>query len=201
VPSFRGTIVGAGVDRVFDEQAPVTVQLDPRGGPVTIQTSGTGSIYAVLTAEGFAAHSRPEIVDRGLSVRRRWLDHQDQPVDPVALRVGDLVAVEVELATTGSEIGNVAIVDLLPGGLEIEHPRLATSAGAGRTAVAKADRAEFLDDRVVLFASAGPRLRTFKYALRVTTAGSFHAPLIQASCMYEPAISSVHGGGRVEIAP
>ena len=64
----------------------------------------------------------------------------------------------------------------------------------------KPDRVEFRDDRVVIFCSADSSVRTYRYALRAVTAGSFVWPAIQASCMYDAAFASVHGGGRVEVA-
>ena len=57
---------------------------------------------------------------------------------------------------------------------------------------------EFLDDRVVLFCSVGEKESMFRYALRVTTAGQFALPPIQASCMYDPAAASLGEGGRVK---
>jgi hypothetical protein len=62
------------------------------------------------------------------------------------------------------------------------------------------DRVEFLDDRVVLFCAAGSRPQTFSYALRVTAAGEFILPPIQASCMYDPAVACLGAEGRVKTA-
>jgi hypothetical protein len=62
------------------------------------------------------------------------------------------------------------------------------------------DRVEFLDDRVVLFCSAGPKAQTFSYALRVTAAGEFVLPPIQASCMYDPAVACLGAEGKVKTA-
>ena len=87
----------------------------------------------------------------------------------------------------------------------MENPRLITSAanaaggGPSREAADAADRTEFLDDRVVLFTPAGRTGRTFRYALRVTTAGAFQLPPMQASCMYDPSFACVSGGGQVQV--
>jgi hypothetical protein len=98
-------------------------------------------------------------------------------------------------------IGNVAIVDALPGGFEVENPRLATSAAAAIPGTAReAGRVEFLDDRVVIFADVGSRPLSFSYALRVVASGRFALPPVQASCMYDPALASIHGAARVEVA-
>src|SRR5262249_42173953 len=123
--------------------------------------------------------------------------------DPMKLHVGDLVLVETTLSMPSMDheasVDNIAIVDALPGGLEVENPRLMTSEKGG-TQVAEAERVEFRDDRVVIFTSSERRKRTFRYALRAVTAGSFELPPIEASCMYDAGYASLHGGGHVEIA-
>jgi hypothetical protein len=42
--------------------------------------------------------------------------------------------------------------------------------------------------------------QTYVYHLRVITAGLFEQPPIQASCMYDPEIASINGGGAVEVS-
>ena len=110
---------------------------------------------------------------------------------------------EIELSTPENQtIHNIAIVDALPGGMEVENPRLVTSAGIiNRRAGTQPDHVEFLDDRIVLFSSANTKIKVFRYALRVTTVGQFTVPAIQASCMYDPAIASLGAEGKVIIKP
>lgn len=121
-------------------------------------------------------------------------------MDANNLAVGDLVQVEITVRTTGPTVHNIAIVDALAGGMEVENPRLATSAAqTGESEGDLPDHVEFLDDRVVLFCSAGPEPRTFKYALRVITAGEFAQPPIQASCMYDESVACLGKAGRVTV--
>jgi uncharacterized protein YfaS (alpha-2-macroglobulin family) len=65
--------------------------------------------------------------DDGLTVRRRFLTRDGGPVDPAAVPHGSLVVVELELRAT-RPVENVAVSDLLPAGLEIQNPRIATRA-------------------------------------------------------------------------
>ena len=115
--------------------------------------------------------------------------------------MGDLVHVEVTLKRpAGDEVHNVAVVDALPAGMEVENPRLATSAaGHDRDESDRPDRVEFLDDRVVLFSSAGTKTRRFRYAVRCTTAGEFTVPPIQASCMYDDAVASMGASSTIRV--
>ena len=166
---------------------------------------GTGMVYAVVTREGLAAEGVVKPYDRELTVRRQWVDAAGKSVDPNALRVGDLVYVVVTLDRPGgADLHNIAIVDALPGAMEVENPALATSSSVARRGEDDGtsdtpDHVEFLDDRVVIFCSVTEkRSAKFRYALRVTTAGQFALPPIQASCMYDPAAASMGEGGRVK---
>ena len=113
--------------------------------------------------------------------------------------MGDLVRVKATISTPGPVVHNIALVDALPGGMEVENPRLATSAESHYSQSNRPDHVEFLDDRVVLFCTASKDKRTFEYALRVTTAGEFAVPPVQASCMYDPAVASLGPEGQLTI--
>jgi len=173
------------------------------GGDVVIDCIGQGAAHLLLRTEGLAEKADGADHDRGLTARKTWLDADGRPVDPRKLSVGDLVRVEVTLAAPAAEqgktIGNIVMVDALPGGCEIENPRLATSAARGRAKLGEADRVEFLDDRVLLFTSVGREKLTFSWFLRVVSAGDFTIPPVQASCMYLPELSSISGEGAMEV--
>ncbi|MEZ6013480.1 MAG: MG2 domain-containing protein [Planctomycetota bacterium] len=175
--------------------------------PVRIETQGEGLAWVTATVEGRRAAGAPG-VDHGLSVRRRWLDETGNEVDPAHIELGALVTVEVTAqCVADATVEDVAIVDALPGGFEVENPRLAntvledaewrlrqTDAGAVKPLPAlEPDRVEFLDDRVVLFADVGPRLEVVRYHLRAVALGSFERAPIQAEAMYDPERSSVGG--------
>ena len=180
----------------FDHTAAVSCEVGQVSGPVEISSAGTGRIYVAVRSEGLAKEGVVEPYDREMTVRRRWTDGQGKPVDPEKLRVGDLVQVAVSVRSP-REVHNIAVVDALPGGMEVENPRLATSARTGQAAAATPDHVEFLDDRVVLFCSAGTEEKVFRYSLRVISAGEFQLPPVQASCMYDAGVASLGEAGRV----
>lgn len=200
--AFRGTLRGGlGEPRPFDHRSKLSVECrDDR--PIEIESSGQGDIYVSATTQGLLRQRGAIDYDHRLRVSRRWIDRQGRAINPARLRVGDLVLVETALELIARDeaqsVDNVAVVDALPGGMEVENPRLATSAQPQDDD--EPDRVEFRDDRVVLFASASREKSVFRYALRAVTAGSFDLPPIQASCMYDSGFASVHAGGRVEIA-
>ncbi len=200
--TFTGSLVGPGEPINFNHEAGLlqTWTGAEAAAPRRLATSGQGPVYVAVTDEGYPADGEVRPYDRGLRVRREWRDRMGGAVDPAKLRVGDLVEarVTIDLAGTTRSVQNVAIVDALPACVEVENPRLATSSAEARGA--SYDHVEFRDDRVLVFTTVTTQPRTFSCWLRVTSAGAFELPPVQASCMYDPAFASVHGAGRVEVS-
>ena len=205
-PSYSGTVTGAsGTLFPFQHAQPAAFTLANQATPLKLESAGQGQFFVNVTTTGLQkAGAVAATYDRHLEVRRIWSNGEGQPIDPQQIKVGDLVQVAVTIRTLpnaeSSLVRNVAVVDALPGGFEVENPRLSTSAeAADKPETAIADHVEFLDDRVVLFTSSFRKARTFRYALRAVATGKFVSPPIQASCMYSTDYASVHGGGKVEI--
>ncbi len=200
-PEFTGSIqTDKGEPITFDHTSPVGIESDKDMETMEITSTGHGTIYITRTSEGLPKPGVVEPYNHRLSIERRWTDSAGNPIDPNHLTVGDLVQVEITIATAAETVHNIAIVDALPGGMEVENPRLATSADTGEPAGDMPDRVEFLDDRVILFCSAHSKQRVFKYALRAVSAGTFTLPAIQGSCMYEPAYACLGQNGQVTIS-
>ncbi|HAC08370.1 MAG TPA: hypothetical protein DCG14_01810 [Phycisphaerales bacterium] len=107
--------------------------------------------------------------------------------------------VEVEYASTfGRDVPNVAIVEILPGGMEFELPILVTSAaeGGGSDAV---DRSEFRDDRLILFDTVTKKRQIVRYTMRAVVPGSWSVPGASATSMYVDAIEARTRDRKVEI--
>jgi uncharacterized protein YfaS (alpha-2-macroglobulin family) len=204
-PEFNGSIEAPNREPInFDHAKPMSCKLENMTGPVVVSSEGSGAIYVAITSEGLAKKGLVEPYNRRLYVERHWFDRDGNSLEPNSLikgklSVGDLIRVEVTVRGPSGRVHNIAVVDALAGGMEVENPRLATSASSGRINRSRPDHVEFLDDRVVLFCSADSERRIFRYALRVTTAGVFDLPPIQASCMYEPGVACLGEGGRVII--
>ncbi|MCA9000551.1 MAG: hypothetical protein KDB61_01415, partial [Planctomycetes bacterium] len=199
VGEYRGVLVTATGERFeFDSKKPFRHTLkgeELTAGAFTLQVEGDRACKVLVVSEGTALEP-VAAYDRNLKVRRRWLDVSGEPLAPgTELRVGDLIQVELELEAPnlqpGDRLQNIAIVDALPAGLEIENPRLATGTEILGANGNQADRVEFREDRVVIFASAQHQAATFRYAARATLAGSYKVPPVQASSMYDPGFASL----------
>ncbi len=126
-------------------------------------------IIVALLVGGFALLNRPQFipVDADIpvdfpvdtfshrdfeSLLKKYVDQDGNDIDVARLAVGDLIYSQITIQTTGANIHNIAIVDALCAGVEVENPSLATSSQEGLDKSGhKPDRTEFLDDRVLLF--------------------------------------------------
>jgi len=211
-PSYEGALRQAeNVLLTFDHERTATCRTKDWSKPVKLSSAGSGQIFITATHRGLRLESGETDREAGLEVRRKWRTAAGAEIDPAkaSFRVGDLVLVELTIRAPnlamGEKIRNIVIIDALPAAFEVENTRLATSAQlpfGTKMATAQPDRVEFLDDRVLLFAEAGRDQATYCYAMRATTAGDFAVPPVQAMCMYDPALMSLHGGGgRIQVEP
>ncbi len=211
-PSYEGALQqGEKVLLTFDHGRTAVCQTNDWSMPVKLSTAGSGQVFVTATHRWLRAESGGANRDTGLEVRRKWRTVSGAEIDPggASFKVGDLVLVELTLRAPGlgegEKIQNIVIIDALPAAFEVENPRLATSAGLpfGTAApTAQPDRVEYLDDRVLLFTGAARDAAAYCYALRVTTAGDFAVPPVQAMCMYDPSLMSLNGGeNRIKVEP
>jgi hypothetical protein len=192
---------------------------------VTVRLSGTGKAYCYWTREGIPVGQTLPAVDRGIGVRRRYLNRDGEEVPLAMIRQGQLLVVELTVVARDA-IENVVISDLLPAGLEIENPVLQTRArdvpalpapavssglmdlfspddGAAsreRACELHPENVQMRDDRLLVFTdlpSGEPRY--YRYVVRAVTVGTFALPAVSARCMYDPARESRYGAGHVRI--
>lgn len=202
----RGTVVVAGHAIAFDGGDPVHVRIpiDPGDAPSDVDrvvSTGDGPLHVVVTTSGVPTEpGATDAVHRGIEVVRRWLDAAGDPIDPAtAITAGRTVVVEVSYRSKiGGDLPNVAIVDVLPSGFEIELPTLMTAAG-GETALDEVDHAEFRDDRVLVFDTATERPQRFRYVARAVVPGDWTRPGTIAESMYHDAVRSELPLDRVSI--
>jgi hypothetical protein len=199
--SFTGKVTVGGKEvGSFDNRGAEFSNADWGDAKVMIEVSGNGTCYYYWRADGLPTGRQIDEYDRDLIVRRRYLDEEGRPIDYSHFRQGDLVVAEVTVQTTAGDLDNVAIVDLLPAGLEIENPRLQSR----RALSWVEERAgnplymDFRDDRIVFYGNFDQgESYQYYYSLRAVTAGDFVLPPIRAEAMYAPMKSSVASSGRI----
>jgi hypothetical protein len=151
--------------------------------------------WLVIRSEGVRANASYKVGGNGLALTRSYRDLAGQVIDPASggLKLGDLVFVELALSnTSGLDIQNIALVDRLPAGFEIENPRLGRSTRPGWIQEPEQWSTEFInlrDDHLEAFGALAPRTtRKLIYTVRVVTSGTFTIPPADAEAMYDPSL-------------
>ncbi len=166
--------------------------------------SGSGQVWAVISTRGVPQTDAVPLGSQGLDVQRTFVDGQGQALNPERLPLGTPIYVRVDIRNTGkSRQQNLALVDRLPAGWEIENMRLTGAAlppWASELDLWSAEHMNVRDDRVEVFGSlSGSTTRTVVYAVRAVTSGSFTLPAVQAEAMYDPEVWARRAGGTVEV--
>jgi uncharacterized protein YfaS (alpha-2-macroglobulin family) len=185
---FSGTLDGS---RRFDLAAAdlTSVSCEVRGGPV----------FFSWTASGVPLE-RPEEAPGtggGVEIDRTFLDLEGKVVID-RFQLGCPYVVELTVKSP-SALEDVVICDLLPAGLEVENPRLASREKAGGDAL-RPDHMDVRDDRLLLFADIGAaKAAIFRYMVRAVAEGTFVKPPVLAECMYSPEIRGATPAGEITV--
>jgi uncharacterized protein YfaS (alpha-2-macroglobulin family) len=171
-------------------------------GPVAVRNDGPGPLYLWVRHEGVAAEPEASVTN-GVSIRREFLNLGGNPVDESALKRGDLLVVRLTVDPQGNRLDQLVIEDLLPAGLEIENPNLATAQLVSwLKQKEERDRIrDVRDDRMLIFTGDLHEPAAFHYAVRAVTAGTYILPPPVVSGMYEPEIRGVGEGGELVVRP
>ena len=152
-------------------------------------------VFYQLAESGFDKGLPTERIADGMEIFRDLRDAQDQPI--TQLKVGEPVTVHVRIRNLSKEvIENIAVLDLMPGGFEIE----ANSLKPGSGTVAGTDFVEVREDRNVFFCGLRPtEEKTFTYRIKPVAAGTYAIPPVFAEQMYDRSIRARNGGAKITV--
>jgi len=166
----------------------------------------TAGMWLVISSEGVRPGSDYKVGGNGLSVTRTYRDIDGNTVDLAAgkLQLGEVVFVEIEVGnTSGLPIQNIALVDRLPAGFEIENPRLGRTFKADWIVADAQWAIDFLnmrDDRIEAFgALAANTKKKIVYSVRAVTSGKYTVPPVDVEAMYDPTLWARAKGGTAII--
>jgi alpha-2-macroglobulin len=158
------------------------------------------ALFYQLTEAGFdLAPPAAEIKNR-IEVFREFDNEKGERVtySPIESKVD----VKLSLRAIDSPVSNVAIVDMIPAGFEIDI----SPEGLGNRASGPTDattwRPDFVDvreDRVVFYGTVGTDAQTFSYRLKPINRGTFTVPPLYAEGMYDRSAQARSLGGRFQI--
>jgi uncharacterized protein YfaS (alpha-2-macroglobulin family) len=177
--------------------------------------------YYAVNESGFDRTLPAAEITQGIEVFREFLDAGGNPTSRVTVGQEFFVRLRVR-ATKRDRQGQIAVIDLLPGGVEpvlelqaaadtgapADDPALRRQRGAGGAlpigVPGKSDwfpyHIDVRDDRLVLYGDFTKNVGTFVYRVRATNAGVFQTPPAFAEGMYNRSVAALSKAGRLEIA-
>lgn len=114
----------------------------------------------------------------------------DEPIE-----VGDTVTVLVSFRSISGSYGNMAIIDMLPAGFEINVDSIRDS----RNQRWEPDYVDIREDRVVIYGTINDRVNSFMYTAKATNKGTFTVPPAYCESMYNKEINAITPMSPIEI--
>ncbi|MDR1461296.1 MAG: alpha-2-macroglobulin family protein [Campylobacteraceae bacterium] len=180
--------------------------------------------YSVVE-EGYDIAAPKEAIKKGLEVYKEFTDENGKTVTSVKL--GEKINVTIRIRSNSNEgVGNVAVVDLLPGGFEIVQQnanqqteeeyddeygyeyddeyydsRFISPIEFGETTWG-IDYSDIREDRVIIYGTAQTQTKEFIYQIKSTNAGTYQMPPSFAEAMYDREIQAVSANiGNITVLP
>jgi uncharacterized protein YfaS (alpha-2-macroglobulin family) len=144
------------------------------------------NLFYQITSAGFDRELPAEEIKNGIEVYREILGGGGKTLES-PIKAGDEVTVRLTFRTLNNQtVGNVALVDLFPAGLEPDIQSIRESDGAW-----KPDYADIREDRLVLYGTVSAQAGTFSYRARAINSGVCTVPPLFAEAMYDKAVSAL----------
>ncbi|HTW34693.1 MAG TPA: MG2 domain-containing protein [Rhizomicrobium sp.] len=183
------------------------------GATKLLFTDGSGlPAWAVVDQAGYDRDVPQKAIKNGLEIVREYTDANGNPLTHVT--VGEEIEVHVKIRATGDKgLGDIAIVDLLPGGFDPDisaPPQSAQTGDNGDTPPAmlgptiaitgstwNPTYTDIREDRVVIYGTATPDVQEFVYRIKASASGKFIVPPAYGESMYDRRVQARAPGGDV----
>jgi alpha-2-macroglobulin len=165
--------------------------------------------WLVVDQEGYDRDISANAIKNGLEIVREYTDAKGKPLTRIT--VGDEIDVHIKIRATGAKgVGDVAIVDLLPGGFDPDMalpPARASDQGSDDNASTetpsillpgstwKPNYTDVREDRVVIYGTATPDVEEFVYRIKASSVGKFVVPPAYGESMYDRRVQARAPGG------
>ena len=159
---------------------------------IEIRNDESTNLFYQVTQAGFLREIPKKAQKDGIEVYREFsVDGKKTS----SFKLGDKVTVTLRIRATNGTVANVAVVDMLPAGLEADIES-ARSSGQQWTP----DYVDVREDRLVLFGTADGSARTFVYKADAINCGTFVSPPLYAEAMYDNGVRGLQPQDPVVIA-
>ena len=163
------------------------------GKTISLKNNGDKKLYYNLIAEGTYLSKKIKPREDGIKISREYFNKDGSKLNLSSVVQGQLIVATLTLKVKRKDIDNIIVVDMLPGGFEIENPRIRSREGLGysppRSWICAYE--DIRDDRLLLFTRRVTQTIKYSYTLRAVTVGEFIIPQVYADAMYDPEVCSV----------
>ena len=192
------------VQKPRDQKAVTSWTLSNPGnsGEIEIKSLSGSDLFVSIENKGFSKTRRAfEASSTGLVIEKTLLSYSGSAV--TSARQGDILLMKIAVKTVSGYYDNVAVEASLPGGLEIENPRLGRGDLPQWTSDSRnmwmPDYVDVRDDRVIIFGRLSYGLQYYYVLLRAVTPGKYFLPPASAVIMYDPEKNARTGAGSFDI--
>lgn len=200
-------ILATGVSKKVntDEKIANLPVTDSYGKQVKVRNNMEIPLFAILEWEGIPLRGEIEPSEKNLSLQVEWLDEEGNKIDPSKLKQGTTFWGHFIVdKTVEEEINEMALVQILPAGWEIENIRLSDSGLPEWMDDYDLDNEEYMDirdDRIRWFFDMGDYDYDYEFVVKINTVtvGEFYLPPTVVEAMYNNKYKANTAGRRVKV--
>lgn len=159
----------------------------------SVEVEAEQPLFWLNSVIGFDQTAPDKPVREGIEVYRDFLDADGKVITEA--KQGQMLTVRLKVrALTDRPLTNIAVLDLLPGGFEVERDSVNRTANYWQ-----ADYIDIREDRIVYYGTFDQSVRELRYQVKATASGSFIVPSTYAASMYDRSVRAVTPAGRFEV--
>ena len=177
-----------------------------KGDKVSVKGQNSDT-YLMISTIGIKNAGAYEYGDKSVAVTRTYFNADGSTFNPQNHKLSDEIVVVITVENlTGGEIHELALVDRIPAGWEINNPNLGRSSDLSQYYTTGSPRwnSEYVsmrDKQLEIFGDLRSREKVqFVYTARATTAGQFFIPPVSLESMYNDHIWSRKAGQMLYIS-
>jgi len=192
--SIAMTMGSDAPEEVASGKPPAVRSPVPLGAQELIFNGGDNQrLFYSASQSGYDASLPTERVQQGLEIIREYVNDVGDVVTSASQ--GAELTVRLRLRSLDNRHHeNIAVVDLLPGGFEVQRESVRGGDNSWST-----DYIDIREDRLVLYGGLDSTVRSFSYKVKVTGGGSFVIPPAFAQSMYQPDLQAQSLPGHFEV--
>ena len=206
---------GAGTALAFGPLLPLArANVPVTAAKLRLTNAGDYPLYYSWAEQGYERSLPAAATSQGMEVFHEVINAKGDTVTEVEL--GQEVFVRIRVRSLGQQsVANVALVDVLPGGLEpvLQAASDAPEANAGGAAPNaplwqrrlgnrgswRVSYADVREDRVIFYGDISPTLQEITYKVRATNIGEFVVPAAYGEAMYDRRTFARSAGARFKV--